>query len=66
VGEEDKQIKGASDAWEQAEAAGIDMSLLEANLRKSPIERIRAHDRALAAAISLREALRNQQDHAGC
>ena len=45
-------------AWKEAEAAGIDMSLLEANLRKSPLERIRAHDRALATAMALREAVR--------
>ena len=39
-----------------AEAYGCDMSLLESNLRKTPAERIRAHDRALAAARALREA----------
>jgi len=44
-------------AWNEAEAAGIDMSLLEANLRKTPSERIRAHDRALATTMALREAV---------
>jgi hypothetical protein len=67
VAEDDKLRNDLSDAWEQAKAAGIDMSLLESNLRKSPLERIRAHDRALAAAIALRQAVCDQQtgkDHA--
>lgn len=32
------------------------MSLLESALRKTPAERIRVHDRALAVARTLREA----------
>ncbi|MBI5394552.1 MAG: hypothetical protein HZA91_04570 [Verrucomicrobia bacterium] len=44
-------------AWRAAEAAGIDMSLVESALRKTPAERLRAHDRALAAALALREAM---------
>ena len=57
----------ATCAWEEAEAAGIDMSLLEANLRKTPAERIRAHDRALATAMALREAVQRarKKRHAG-
>ncbi len=43
-------------AWSAA-AYGCDMSLLESNLRKTPQERIRAHDRALAAALGLRTAM---------
>jgi hypothetical protein len=38
-------------AWEEAEAEGMDMSLVEKNLRKTPIERLRAHDRALTLAL---------------
>ena len=43
-------------AWAAAEAYGFDMSLVESNLRKTPAERIRAHGRALATALALREA----------
>jgi hypothetical protein len=43
-------------AWVAAEAHGCDMSLLESNLSKAPAERLRAHGRALAAALTLREA----------
>jgi hypothetical protein len=38
------------------------MSMLEGNLRKTPLERIRAHDRALTAALALRKAM--EQAHA--
>ena len=44
-------------AWEKARAYGIDMSLIEANLRKTPLQRIRNHARALASATQLREAM---------
>ena len=54
------------DAWKQAEEAGLDMSLLEANLRRTPSERVRAHDRALATALALRAAAnRIKKSHAG-
>lgn len=50
-------------AWEEAEAEGMDMSLIEDNLRKTPLERIREHDRALRLALKLRKAMqeRNEQ-----
>ena len=44
-------------AWEAAERAGYDMSLIESNLRKTPYERIHAHSRALATAVMLRRAM---------
>ncbi|MBI2014833.1 MAG: hypothetical protein HYV94_01885 [Candidatus Rokubacteria bacterium] len=44
-------------AWQAAEAYGFDMSLIESNLEKTPHERIRAHGRALAAALALRAAV---------
>jgi hypothetical protein len=44
-------------AWATLQAEGWDLSLLESNLRKTPLERIRAHDRALTAALSLRKAM---------
>lgn len=49
-----------SDAWTEAERFGIDMSLLLANLRRTPLERIRAHDRALSMAMALRQAMREK------
>ena len=42
-------------AWAAAEEYGCDMSLLESNLRKTPAERLRAHGRALAAALALKQ-----------
>ena len=50
-------------AWEEAEAEGMDMSLIEDNLAKTPLERIREHDRALRLALKLRKAMqeRNEQ-----
>jgi len=52
------------DAWKEAERFGIDMSLLLANLRRTPLERIRAHDRALSLAMALRQAMRMRRKHA--
>jgi hypothetical protein len=40
-------------AWKAAEAHGFDMSLIEANLRRTPAERIRMHARVLALALAL-------------
>ncbi|HSF07371.1 MAG TPA: hypothetical protein VLG10_16445 [Methylomirabilota bacterium] len=48
-------------AWKEAEAYGFDMSLIEANLRRTPAERIRAHARALALAIALRQQMKNRR-----
>jgi hypothetical protein len=45
-----------SDAWKAAETYGCDMSLIEDNLRKTPQERLRAHNQALNALLSIREA----------
>ena len=44
-------------AWRAAEKAGYDMSLVEEALRLTPIERIRANDRAVRMADSLRQAM---------
>jgi hypothetical protein len=43
-------------AWRAAEAAGMDMSLVEANLAKTPWERMLEHEDALAFAEKLRAA----------
>ena len=45
----------------EAEAYGIDLSLLEENLRLSPEERIRAHCRALQTALELRAAMERKR-----
>jgi len=44
-------------AWETAQAAGFDMSLIEINLKKTPRERIRSHSRALRTALALRRGM---------
>ncbi len=52
---------GKAVAWRAAEKAGYDMSLVESNLRKRPSERIRAHSRALATAVMLRQAMEKRR-----
>ena len=54
----DQSAKGP--AWRAAEDYGIDMSLIEANLRKTPAERIRANSLAVASDLALRKAVRNR------
>lgn len=44
------------DAWAIAEAYGCDMNLLEISLRRTPIERIRAHQGALSLVEALQAA----------
>ena len=44
---------GAGPAWRAAYEAGIDMSLIEINLRKTPWERLLANDAALALIRAL-------------
>ncbi len=46
----------AGPAWRAAHAAGIDMSLIEENLKRSPWERLQANDRALALVRAMQEA----------
>jgi len=45
-------------AVERAEAYGIDLSLVEANLALPPIERLRQNDRLLNEIEALEEAMR--------
>jgi hypothetical protein len=54
------ELPREGDAWQEAERLGIDTSLLLANLRRTPLERIRAHDRALSTAMALRQAMREK------
>lgn len=46
----------AGPAWRAAHAAGIDMSLIEENLKRSPWERWQANDRALALIHAMQRA----------
>lgn len=43
--------------WQQAKHHGLDVSLLAANLHKTPAERLRQHGRALATVQALRDGL---------
>ena len=52
----------SSGAWEEAEAYGFDMTLIERNLLLSYEERCRQHDLALNQAMALREAATRQID----
>jgi hypothetical protein len=47
-------------AWEAAAALGIDMSLIELSLQRTPDERFREHNRALRLAWELREAMKKR------
>lgn len=42
---------------EQTEAYGIDISLIRANLRLTPTQRLHQHDRALNTMKKLRDAM---------
>ena len=44
-------------AWKAAEEYGVDMSLIEDSLAKTPLERIRANNAALKAILALRKAM---------
>lgn len=46
----------AGPAWRAAFAQGIDMSLIEENLRLTPWERLLANDRALSLVRALQQA----------
>ena len=62
VGEIDPEPKDIeTSAWKAAKAYGFDMSLIEANLRRTPAERIRLHARALALAVALRQQIKNRR-----
>ena len=49
----------ASPAWRAAYEAGVDMSLIEDNLKLSPWERLLAHDRALGLIRALERSKAN-------
>ena len=58
----DDVLSTATSAWQQAKNQGIDVSLLAANLRKTPAERLRQHARALATVQALRDGMRRTPD----
>ncbi len=62
MGMKKMQVREKRAAWEEARAYGVDMSLIEANLRKTPQERIRAHSRALNEALALERALAKKRN----
>ena len=43
--------------WKAAREYGFDMSLIESNLRKTPLERIRTLNRVLNTALQVRKAM---------
>ncbi|MDA1139437.1 MAG: hypothetical protein O3B01_12710 [Planctomycetota bacterium] len=49
-------------AWKAAEDYGFDMSLVEANLSKTPAERVRQHCEAVDFALKLRKVMRESRD----
>lgn len=51
-------------AWDAAAALGIDMSLIELSLRRTPAERFSEHARMLRFAWELREAMRRNNEAA--
>lgn len=50
-------MENDSAVHEEAEAYGIDLSLIRANLRLTPIERLRRHDKTLNTMKKLRAAM---------
>jgi hypothetical protein len=62
VGEIEPELKEVgTSAWQAAAKYGFDMSLIEANLRRTPAERIRMHARTLALALALRQQMKNRR-----
>jgi hypothetical protein len=59
--QEQQQQQQPRSAWEEAEAEGMDMSLVDCNLEKSVWERLVTHDRALSFALQLRAAMKCRQ-----
>ena len=55
------QVQEKRSAWEEAEADGMDMSLIECNLQRTILERMIVHDRALTLALELRAAMRRRE-----
>jgi hypothetical protein len=54
----------AGPAWRAAAAEGVDLSLIELSLAKSPWERWVEHDDALSFALQLRDGVRQHHGEA--
>ena len=54
----------AGPAWRAAHREGLDLSLIEASLAKTPWERLVEHDGALELAMRLREAVKRHHGEA--
>ena len=52
----------AGPAWRQAAAEGVDMSLIERSLSKTPWERFQDHDEALCFAQMLHQAAESDRE----
>ena len=47
-------------AWRSAEEYGLDMSLVESTLRRTPEQRIRLNEHSVAMVLELREAMKRR------
>jgi len=55
-----KRLSPPGPDWKAAEEYGIDVSLIEASLRKTPAERIRVHSHVRAMVRAVEEAARKR------
>jgi hypothetical protein len=60
IGVLDDSMARRKGMWQLASEFGVDMTLLQANLEKSPTRRVRDHLNALALAEKLRQAGRKR------
>ncbi len=56
--------KDAGPAWREAHDAGIDMSLIEANLKLTPEERLAQHQQVIDFLLEVRAAGETKSVHA--
>jgi hypothetical protein len=60
IAEEPPALPRKGPAWRAAEEYGLDMSLVEESLRKTPWQRIQEHQSALETVLMLKKAYRVQ------
>ena len=58
------ELRRLSNSFAMYDENGVDLSLIDENLRLTPTQRIIKHDRALAMVRALQEAGRKARDHA--
>ena len=56
-------VKESGPAWRAAKEAGVDESLLQASLLRSPSERVQVHKIALNTILALRESVKLNNSH---